>query len=117
MSIDPVQAMTTASVTVVVVNCNGYAETLKCLQSVAASDPAPEQFVLVDNGSTDTTRDLVEKEYAGAVPLTVVWLPTNVGPAAARNIGAQHANTEFIAFLDNDTVVEFLTLPAYERID
>jgi GT2 family glycosyltransferase len=97
--------MTTVSVTVIVVNCNGGEETLQCLRSVAASDPAPERFVLVDNGSTDSTRRLIEKEYAGPVPLTAIWLPTNVGPAAARNIGAQNATTEFIAFLDNDTVV------------
>jgi GT2 family glycosyltransferase len=94
-----------APVTVVVVNCNGGIETLKCLRSVAASDPAPERVVLVDNGSTDGTRDLIEKEYEGNVPLIGVWLATNVGPAAARNIGAHGVSSAYIAFLDNDTVV------------
>jgi GT2 family glycosyltransferase len=92
-------------VTVVVVNCNGGQDTLKCLRSVAASNPAPERFVLVDNGSTDGTRDLIETSYNGPVPLSTVWLPTNVGPAEARNIGARYASSAYIAFLDNDTVV------------
>jgi len=92
-------------VTVVVVNCNGGGETLKCLRSVAASDPPPDRSVLVDNGSTDGTRDLIEKEYRGAVPLSTIWLSDNVGPAAARNIGVASLTSPFVAFLDNDTTV------------
>jgi GT2 family glycosyltransferase len=94
-----------APVTVVVVNCNGGAETLRCLRSVAGSTPPPDRFVLVDNGSTDGTRALIENEYKGQLPLTYIELSSNVGPAAARNIGAQNVRSAYIAFLDNDTVV------------
>lgn len=92
-------------VTAVVVNCNGGTSTLTCLRTVSTAEPTPERIVLVDNGSTDGTRALIEKEYQGDVPLTTMWLPSNVGPAAARNIATQGANSEFIAFLDNDTMV------------
>jgi GT2 family glycosyltransferase len=101
-----------APVTVVVVNCNGAAETLKCLMSVSTSDPLPERVVLVDNGSTDGTRDMIEQEYSSAVPLTALWLPTNVGLAEARNRAAESVTTPFIAFLDNDTVVSATWLKA-----
>ena len=94
-----------APVTAVVINCNGGHAAPRCLNSVAASDPPPELLVLVDNGSTDGTRSLIDAQYRGAVPLDTVWLPTNVGLAAARNIGSLRATTRLIAFLDNDTVV------------
>jgi GT2 family glycosyltransferase len=94
-----------APVTVVVVNCNGGVQTLKCLRSLAASDPRPDRVVLVDNGSTDGTRELIQREYRDPLPLTTIWAQRNLGPAAARNLGAGQVTTPFIAFLDNDTVV------------
>jgi hypothetical protein len=92
-------------VTVVVVTCNGGDETVNCLRSIAASEPPPAEIVLVDNGSTDGTRELIAGSYQGRVPVTGVWLSTNVGLAEARNIGVRQVSTPFIAFLDNDTIV------------
>jgi GT2 family glycosyltransferase len=55
--------------------------------------------ILVDNGSEDGTPDAVEH----ALPaVRVIRLPDNIG-AAARTIGAAAAETEFVAFADDDS--------------
>jgi glycosyltransferase involved in cell wall biosynthesis len=55
------------------------------------------EVVVVDDGSTDGTEDLV-KQFPGIH----YFRQTNQGPSAARNLGLRHATGEFIHFLDSD---------------
>jgi mycofactocin glycosyltransferase len=57
--------------------------------------------LVVDDGSSDPARTWAVAEEAGA---TVIALPTNVGPSAARNAGLAQAGTPLVAFLDSDCV-------------
>ena len=62
--------------------------------------------VLIDNGSTVDPGDAIRHALSD---VDYVRLDTNVGYAAACNLGAQRAlsrGSEFILFLNNDTVVE-----------
>ena len=55
--------------------------------------------VLVDNGSTDGTPDLVRTHFPH---VEVVALPDNRG-SVARNIGVERAGTPYVAFADDDS--------------
>jgi GT2 family glycosyltransferase len=95
-----------SSVVVVIVNYNGGSETLRCVESVLASDPGPGELVIVDNGSDDDSLVLFRRLEHPTIAIEVVPLRTNVGPAAGRNAGVRHAHGQVLAFLDNDTRVE-----------
>lgn len=75
------------------------------LRSVLEIEYPSFEIVVVDNASgTDATRQLVESEF-GSQAVTLVSEPTP-GLATARNAGLQIATGEFVAFTDDDVVVD-----------
>ena len=56
------------------------------------------ELIVVDNGSTDGTRNLLEA-YQSRVSYVY---QENRGPSAARNLGVRHARAPWIAFQDSD---------------
>lgn len=56
------------------------------------------ELILVDDGSTDDTAQLITKNY----PEIRYYYQKNQGVSAARNVGLQHAQHEWIALLDSD---------------
>lgn len=57
------------------------------------------ELIVVDDGSDDGTAEMVK-----SFPNVVLLIQRNRGPAAARNLGAQHASGEVILFTDSDCV-------------
>lgn len=64
--------------------------------------PAEFEVVVVDNGSSDRTREVVEARL-GDSRLKYVFEPT-IGLSVARNTGARVASAEILAYLDDDAV-------------
>ncbi len=60
------------------------------------------ELVMVDDGSTDTTLEILRTYTDPRLKLTV--LPENCGVAAARNVAMQQAVGDYLAFLDADDV-------------
>ncbi len=60
-----------------------------------------KQIILVDDGSTDGTRDLL-KRYEGQPPYTVLYHAHNQGKGAALRTAIQHASGEIIVIQDAD---------------
>ena len=61
------------------------------------------EVIIVDDGSTDGTRRIVEKTFP--FTLRYFWQP-NQGDAAARNLGVQRSQADILVFLDDDILVE-----------
>ncbi len=80
--------------------------TALCLESILRSTEYPNyEIVVVDNGSTDGTREWLE-ERARVVPeLRVVFNEANEGFAAGCNRAFAEARGKILCFLNNDTVV------------
>jgi glycosyltransferase involved in cell wall biosynthesis len=59
------------------------------------------KVLVVDDGSTDRTREIAERVARNHANLRVVSVP-NGGVAAARNLGMEQADSLYVAFLDAD---------------
>jgi N-acetylglucosaminyl-diphospho-decaprenol L-rhamnosyltransferase len=87
-----------APVAVVIATRNRGPELLGTLARLGALDEQPP-IVVVDNGSTDGTAELVRANYAG---VQVVGLRRNQG-GAARTVGARLVDSPYVAFSDDDS--------------
>lgn len=91
----------TLTVSVVIPNYN-YARTLDaCLRSVYGQTYPPHEVIVVDDRSTDGSRDI-----AARFPCRTVVHPDNRGVSAARNTGAALATGDVLFFLDSDEALE-----------
>jgi glycosyltransferase involved in cell wall biosynthesis len=88
------------SVSVVIPTYN-YARFLgRAIESVMAQTVAPIEIIVVDDGSTDETPEVLAR-YANHV---TALRRMNSGVASARNAGISVANGDLVAFLDSDDV-------------
>jgi len=94
------------SLTVIIPTFNRNAVLKRALEAYCAQK-APEaihELIVVDDGSTDDTESTVA-EMGLASPFPLRYLrQTNLGPAAARNLGIRTANSSVILFTDSDVV-------------
>lgn len=70
----------------------------RAIQSVLTQRLQPRELIIVDDGSTDGTGRLVRERF----PQVHYLYQPNRGVSAARNLGAQHAQGEWLAWLDSD---------------
>lgn len=79
---------------------------LIAVQSIASQTRLPEEVILVDDASTDTTAAVVERlpDLFPQLDFKIVHLDSNVGPGPARNIAWDLATSPYLAFLDADDV-------------
>ncbi len=75
------------------------------LASLAAQTLAAQRFeiLVVDNASTDATREVAERARAGGAPIRYLHEP-QLGVSHARNRGWQEARAPLVAFLDDDAL-------------
>jgi cellulose synthase/poly-beta-1,6-N-acetylglucosamine synthase-like glycosyltransferase/peptidoglycan/xylan/chitin deacetylase (PgdA/CDA1 family) len=98
----PLRAEVTERVTVIVPAYNEAAGIEAAVTSIAASTH-PVEVIVVDDGSTDGTADIVE---ALALPGVVVIRKENGGKPSALNAGLRAASCEIVVMVDGDTVFE-----------
>ena len=97
--------MVKVSIIVPVHNSESYL--YKCVNSLLAQTEESIEIVLVDDCSTDSSRELI-KGYVDQNPgkVTPVYLDENIRQGGARNRGMDVARGEYIAFVDSDDFVE-----------
>jgi hypothetical protein len=93
-------------VSIVILNWNGLAYLEKCLQSLLYLTYPNYEVIVVDNGSSDGSPDVVRSFQS----VRLIVNNCNVGVAKANNIGIKAAKGDFIVLLNNDVVVDPLWL-------
>jgi len=94
-------------VSVVVCSYNGGRTLAQCLQSLAKLDYPDYEVIVVDDGSTDDTGQILDR-----FPEVRAIRQSNEGLSAARNVGLQQASGSIVAYTDSDCFVDpdWLTL-------
>lgn len=75
------------------------------IDSIKAQDYAPIECVIVDNGSTDQSLEVIERHVAGDPRFSVVALPENRGQLGGLLAGLDKTSGQFLAVVDADDVL------------
>ncbi|MEC7126118.1 MAG: glycosyltransferase family A protein [Pseudomonadota bacterium] len=86
------------SISVIIPSFNRASVLPRALNSVLAQTRGATEIIVVDDGSSDGTNALVERDYPGVKLLT----QGNRGVSSARNAGVSLSTGEWLAFLDSD---------------
>lgn len=91
-------------VSVIIPTCNRSAYLTKCLDALLSlhTDLTTSEIIVVDNNSTDNTRDVVFKFIERHPSLFCYVRETQQGLSYARNRGVAEAKGEIVCFLDDD---------------
>lgn len=102
-------------VSVIVPFYNAKSHIKTCLDVLLNQDfTKPFEIIMVDDASTDNSRNIVKTHDFPS--LRLYSLPSNSGPAAARNLGLKKAKGEYIFFLDVDDTIAANTLSTLHGI-
>lgn len=96
---------------IILVNYNGYKDTLECVKSLRKVTYENYKVVIVDNASKDASVKILKKEL---MDCCVLESKENLGFAGGNNLGIKYAldsGADYVLLLNNDTLVEenFLT--------
>lgn len=77
----------------------------QCVESIISQHYRNLEILLIDDGSTDGSQDIVD-HYVQQDPRVKAIHEPNAGPATCRNTGMDHSTGEFIVFVDGDDYLE-----------
>jgi succinoglycan biosynthesis protein ExoO len=89
-------------VSIITATLNGASTIGKAIESAQDQTLRDIEIIVVDDGSTDGTLDLVTTMAAKDTRIKCVRLPQNLGAGGARNAALFHATGEWVAILDAD---------------
>lgn len=99
-------ARATGPLVTIVVSCyNIERYVTACLESIAAQTYPTLEVILVDDGATDDTGEILRRFATGRAGWCVHSKP-NGGPSSARNAGIELASGEWLMFVDGDDVLD-----------
>ena len=91
------------SISVVIPLYNKELEVERALRSVLSQSLMPGEIIVVDDGSTDGSRAIVERVMSENIGVNIrLIVQENAGVSAARNRGIQEAKGDYVALLDAD---------------
>lgn len=93
---------------VVVLNWNNYAASQRCIKSLLRADYDDYVIYLLDNGSTDGSRELLISDFGQNPNVVIISNGENLGFAAGCNPGIRRALDEkcdYVLLLNNDCIV------------
>ncbi len=99
----------TPLISVVVLNYNGEIFLKNCIESLLMQTYKTFEILVVDNNSTDSSIKYVNQIFKKEIKnkkIRIIKLDKNYGFAGGNNLGVKKAKGEYIALLNNDTVVD-----------
>lgn len=88
---------------IIVVNWNSRDDLRDCLESLRNQTLGDLEVIVIDNGSSDGSGEMVSSEFA---EFTLIAEQENLGFAEACNRGIEASRGEWVAMLNNDAVAE-----------
>ena len=88
---------------VVLLTWNSVGKIESCIESLGQDTQVPDEIIVVDNGSKDTTHAILAEQLPGA---RVIRNTYNLGVARARNQGLAAARGTYLLVLDDDTIMQ-----------
>lgn len=96
----------TPFVSIVILNRNGLGFAENCVRTVLSTNYPAVEVIFVDCASCDGSPELIEKMYGSDSRLCLIRLEKDLGAAEGRNHGARLAKGKYVAFIDNDILVD-----------
>lgn len=90
-------------VSIIIATIKGKEHLKECLPSLLSQSYSPCEIIVLDNGSTDGTRDYAKKNFP---KVTLIENGENLGFAKANNKGIRISRGEYILVLNDDTNLE-----------
>lgn len=91
------------SIIIPVYNVESYLD--RCLNSIQPYIDAGHEIIIVNDGSTDNSQNIIEK-FCTKNPKIIYIYQNNAGLGAARNTGLKYATREYVWFIDSDDYVD-----------
>jgi len=93
---------------IILVNYNGYLDTIECVKSLNNIKNVNYRIIIVDNASTDNSVDMLRKNDL-CQDCIIIESEKNLGFSGGNNLGIQLAldqGAKYILLLNNDTIVD-----------
>ena len=95
----------------VILNWNGYKDTIECLESVSKVEPENYELhvVVIDNASIDNSVDKIMNFKTHKLEFNILTNKKNIGFAGGNNVGIKYSlekGADYIMVLNNDTVID-----------
>ncbi len=78
----------------------------KCIDSVLAQRHTNWKMILVDDGSTDNSAEIIKKYVETYPDKFLYYYQDNSGPSVARNLGIEKGSSPYICFIDSDDFID-----------
>ena len=88
---------------IIIPHYNGKKILFRCIKSIKESSKTLHEIIVVDNASSDDSISYIKQEFPD---VKIVKSSINLGYAGGCNLGAKKASSEYLIFLNNDTIVE-----------
>lgn len=91
---------------IIILNWNGWRDTIECMESLKKLDYPNYEIVIVDNGSTDESPQILPQKFP---KIKLIETGKNLGFAGGNNVGIKYAleqGANYVMLLNNDTIVD-----------
>lgn len=88
--------------TVIVPNFNKAAYLVRCIESIERQTYKPAAVIIVDDASTDNSKEMIDRMTKAYPDLRAHYKPVNSGVSNTRNLGLSFVDTEYVTFIDAD---------------
>jgi GT2 family glycosyltransferase len=112
-------------ISTIILNWNNFKDTKECIESLKQSGIPFFKIIVIDNGSSDNSADLLEKEYKNISEIIFIRNGKNLGFASGVNIGIKLAleiNSDYVFLINNDaliksdTIIELLSVFNFDNV-